>query len=136
MGIPKTMTVQLEDYLCCYQECDAIVYLPAGTVEKMRRTHEWWYCYRGHRQHFSGQSKEEELKKKLADMTRFRDNGIKRLEWKAEELRKEQRSKAAIKGQVTKIKKRVKNGVCPCCNRSFKNLGGHMSSKHPTYGDE
>ena len=27
--------------------------------------------------------------------------------------------------------KRVHNGVCPCCNRSFQNLQKHMKTKHP-----
>ena len=43
------------------------------------------------------------------------------------------RSCAAFKGVATKKTKqldRVKNGVCPCCNRHFKNLQRHMKSKH------
>lgn len=27
--------------------------------------------------------------------------------------------------------KRIHNGVCPCCNRSFVNLQRHMKTKHP-----
>lgn len=27
--------------------------------------------------------------------------------------------------------KRVGKGVCPCCNRTFQNLGRHMATKHP-----
>lgn len=27
--------------------------------------------------------------------------------------------------------KRVNNGVCPCCTRSFQNLAAHMKNKHP-----
>lgn len=27
--------------------------------------------------------------------------------------------------------KRVKNGVCPCCQRSFENLKRHMATQHP-----
>ena len=38
-----------------------------------------------------------------------------------------------MKGQVTRIKKRVANGVCPCCNRTFKDLAAHMSTQHPDY---
>ncbi|MEQ8636877.1 helix-turn-helix domain-containing protein [Gimesia maris] len=34
-----------------------------------------------------------------------------------------------------KMRDRVKNGVCPCCNRSFDNLLKHMKSKHPEYGN-
>lgn len=40
---------------------------------------------------------------------------------------------AAAKGQVTKIRKRVGNGVCPCCTRSFSNLARHMNTQHPDY---
>jgi hypothetical protein len=27
----------------------------------------------------------------------------------------------------------VANGVCVCCNRSFKNLAAHMQTKHPEF---
>jgi DNA repair exonuclease SbcCD ATPase subunit len=43
------------------------------------------------------------------------------------------RSASALKGVVTKKKKqldRVINGVCPCCNRHFKNLQRHMDDVH------
>jgi len=39
----------------------------------------------------------------------------------------------ATKGVLTRTKNRVKNGVCPCCNRSFVNLQRHMKSEHPRY---
>lgn len=43
---------------------------------------------------------------------------------------------AAYKGQVTKVKRRVSKGVCPCCNRTFENLARNMESQHPAYGGE
>jgi hypothetical protein len=46
------------------------------------------------------------------------------------------RRAAAARGQVTKIKKRVANGSCPCCRQSFANLAAHMASQHPTYASE
>lgn len=30
--------------------------------------------------------------------------------------------------------KRAKQGVCPCCHRSFVQLQRHMTTKHPGYG--
>lgn len=36
-----------------------------------------------------------------------------------------------LKAQTT----RVKNGVCPCCNRSFQNLKRHMNTKHPNWSE-
>ena len=51
----------------------------------------------------------------------------------AASVRPETRRRAAAKGQLTKVKKRVGNGVCPCCTRSFTDLARHMESKHPAY---
>lgn len=28
---------------------------------------------------------------------------------------------------------RIRNGVCPCCNRSFKDVHRHMKSQHPEF---
>lgn len=47
----------------------------------------------------------------------------------------EKRRAAAARGQVTKIKKRVGKGVCPCCNRHFTNLERHMQTQHPEFTD-
>lgn len=35
--------------------------------------------------------------------------------------------------ELKRVKTRVHNGVCPCCNRSFANLRRHMTTKHPEY---
>jgi hypothetical protein len=48
----------------------------------------------------------------------------------------ERRRAAAIKGVLTKTKKRIGQGVCPCCNRQFQNLERHMTCKHPNYKTE
>lgn len=47
-----------------------------------------------------------------------------------------ERSKRAYKGQLTKARKRIGNGVCPCCNRHFTNVERHMASQHPSYRQE
>ena len=41
------------------------------------------------------------------------------------------RQAAAYKGVATRMKNRVRHGVCPCCNRTFSDLARHMASKHP-----
>jgi hypothetical protein len=42
----------------------------------------------------------------------------------------------STKGVVTRTKRRVSNGVCPCCNRHFTALQRHMASQHPDYSHE
>lgn len=44
-----------------------------------------------------------------------------------------ERSRSAIRGVLTRTKKRVANGVCPCCQRHFTALERHMKTNHPDY---
>ena len=50
-------------------------------------------------------------------------------------LDEETRSHAATRGYLTRQKRRSRAGVCPCCNRTFKQLSRHMKSQHPEYGE-
>lgn len=34
------------------------------------------------------------------------------------------------------LRNRAAAGVCPCCNRTFEQLGRHMTTKHPEYVKE
>lgn len=45
-------------------------------------------------------------------------------------------SLSAQKAQTTKLRNRAKNGVCPCCTRSFTDLRRHMTTKHPEFQSE
>jgi ssDNA-binding Zn-finger/Zn-ribbon topoisomerase 1 len=45
------------------------------------------------------------------------------------DLLREQHEKAELERKLS----RTKNGVCPCCNRTFQNLGRHMKTKHKDF---
>jgi hypothetical protein len=47
-----------------------------------------------------------------------------------------EKSLVATKGVVTKLKKRGAAGVCPCCNRTVKQMAEHLAEKHPEYVQE
>ena len=34
---------------------------------------------------------------------------------------------------LARIRQRIANGVCPCCQRSFGNVRAHMETQHPDY---
>ena len=59
-------------------------------------------------------------------LTREKERLARRLEF-------ERNSKAAIKGHLTRTKKRIAAGVCPCCKRTFQDLARHMNGQHPDY---
>ena len=67
----------------------------------------------------------------------------KRTEWaqhdaaqQREEAGAQRRRASAQKGVATRLKRRAKAGVCPCCNRTFKALASHMKNKHPEFEAE
>ena len=91
-----------------------------------------FYCPNGHAQHYT-ETTVTKLKKQL-------DNANKRMGWAEDsaararvEAEDAKRSRAAIKGQLTKTRNRIAHGVCPCCHRTFKQLEAHMSNKHPDF---
>lgn len=49
------------------------------------------------------------------------------------DLKHTEARRRAEKAAKTKLKKRIVNGVCPCCTRFFKNLHDHMADQHPDY---
>lgn len=109
-------------------ECDEpIVFaVAAARLNRLRETGERFYCPSGH-----GNSYGNSLAKKLEETERQL-----RAE-KCETFRQRQaREVVEIELQRTicqkeRLRKRVQNGVCPCCNRTFQNLARHMAIKHP-----
>jgi len=85
-----------------------------------------FYCPRGHKQHYVGQTEEQKLQQQL-QRTKLR------LRWAEENRDHTERSRRAVAGHLTRARKkigRVENGVCPHCNRTFQNLQAHMKTKH------
>lgn len=76
--------------------------------------HTLW-CPLGHQWHYSGKTDAEKLQAAEAQLVAARD-----------QLDAERKAHA-------RTRKRVANGVCPCCHRSFVNVKRHMENKHPDY---
>lgn len=115
-----------ETITCCHAGCGIVFAVPSWWESKRRDDHTVWYCPNGHEQHFNSASATELLRKALVAKDAQLD------QVRAARARAERRA-AAARGQVTKIRNRIANGVCPCCNRSFQNLRRHMATKHPHY---
>ncbi len=77
--------------------------------------------------------RESEDKKQIKELER-------KLKWEADNAARQREQKEAAeasliatKAVVTRIKNRAAVGVCPCCNRTFKQLAAHMAMKHPDF---
>lgn len=82
------------------------------------------YCPLGHQHIPSGKSK-------IAREREMREAAEARAKAIQDQLDSEKRAHAATKGTLTKTQRRITNGVCPCCHRTFVNVQRHIAAKHP-----
>lgn len=115
----------LKTVSCCV--CHVAFAFAKDLYNQRLKDHAWFYCPNGHAQHFQGEAEVDRLKRQLEEQ-RNRTVEYTKL-WEHE-----QRSKAVYRGKLKALKGRIKNGVCPCCHRSFVQLARHMATKHPNYG--
>jgi hypothetical protein len=97
-----------------------------------------FYCPNGHAQHFTGKTEEEKLREQLEAKQRSLE-----WSWRENERVRDQRdcaerSAAAYKGHVTRLRNRISNGVCPVadCKRSFINVRRHIATMHKDWAHE
>lgn len=105
MGVLKfEQVIEFEVTHC--KSCQVVVVMPSSMMRARREDRKTFFCLNGHSLSFRGETEAEKLTKQLA---------------------------SEREAKVTRIKNRVGNGVCPCCNRTFQNLQRHMHTKHPEY---
>lgn len=120
-SISRNLNLNYEEMAC--GECGVSFLVPDYFYKERLHSGKGWYCPNGHNRVFK-ESKVSQLEKKLEQERQST------LRWQ-NNFEEEKRKHAATKGSLTKIKTRVAAGVCPCCNRTFKNLARHMKCKHP-----
>jgi hypothetical protein len=86
--------------------------------------HTWWYI---------GETETERLKRQRdAARDRAANLAAERDQAKAD-AHAQKSAKTRFKNERDRIKARIAAGVCPSCNRSFKDVRRHMTSQHPDY---
>lgn len=121
-GISYQKTITMITVECC--SCGVVFGMPSDLNERfMNDPDKYFYCPNGHSQHYA-KSKEQ----------RLREEAERKLQNKENELANLAATKIQLENELQKAQrkiKRVQNGVCPCCNRTFKDLAAHMKTKHP-----
>lgn len=105
---------------CC--SCGVVFAMPTELRSHRLKDKAWFYCPNGHGQSYT-RNEEDRLRAQLESEHRA-------LTATQDRLNAERASHAATKGQLTKVRNRVMAGVCPDCNRTFKQLERHMRSRH------
>lgn len=128
MAQPIYVTVRLESETCC--RCGVVFGIEANHRARLiQKKGTNFYCPNGHPQHYIGETEADRLKRELEWARSQRDSARSALKMTENTLR-------VVKGHKTRLKKRIANGVCPCCNRTFENVARHMKSKHPGYAGD
>lgn len=137
---PETLTIKMKFSECCYDGCHTPIGMEESLYDAYLNHHDWFYCPRGHRQCFSGESDVEKLKRTIAERDKAITNLTKREEWarQGRDLAlhdaKVQRSHAKAAVTISrKLRQRIKAGTCPCCDEKFDNVEQHMKKEHPRY---
>jgi len=105
--------------------------VPFAMTEDFRRRRlndrKSFYCPKGHGQSYTGKTEVQKLKDQLSlkqDQLNVQTGRAMILENQLDDIAK----------TYKRVRERIKNGVCPCCNRTFENLLNHMKSEHPDFG--
>lgn len=133
-GVLLSHTTELFTEDCC--ACGVLFAMPTDLKNRRLADKKNFWCPNGHAMSYEGETDAQKAKKAREELARVQ----KQLEYaqssaaytqkQLEETRKE---RTVLKGQLTRTKKRISNGVCPCCNRTFADLYRHMENKHPDY---
>jgi len=117
-------TQTLTTMTCCV--CGVLYAMPETLRRDRKEDGGFWCCPNGHRSCY----RESDLRKAERELARERASHD-QTKAHCHTLRD---ARMRAERSLTRTKKRIGQGVCPCCNRYFANLGRHMSQKHPEYG--
>lgn len=119
---------QMEDRVCGV--CGIAWSAPKEFMDECRREggNKTFYCPNGHARVF---------KESDADKVRRELNSAKQLlAQRDDEIIAEQNRVKAEQKKVKKLTKRASAGLCPCCNRTVRQMALHMKNKHPSFKAE
>ena len=111
--------------------CGVYYALTDDYVRRRREDHKGWVCPHGCHRAFNQDNDLETERKKTASLRARLDQAEADARFARRQTLNEQRSAAAYKGHLTRIRKRIANGVCPCCRRNFTQVRRHIKAKHP-----
>lgn len=126
-----TFTYTLRGQTCI--DCGVLFGLEAHYDDERKQDHKSFSCPNGHSQHYVGKTDVQIAHEERDAARQLAARESRRRQLAQADAEHARRSAAAYKGWATRVRNRIANGVCPCCNRSFTNVRRHMESQHPDY---
>jgi FtsZ-binding cell division protein ZapB len=131
MNNTLTKVIQMRITDCCV--CGITFAMPDSFYRQQQELGKQanFYCPNGHQMHFSRsilQQEVDRLKSENDSLSKSRTSLHDQLTEKVHEIDRLNKS-------IKRRNRRLKAGVCPCCNRTFKELAAHMKTEHPDYSE-
>ena len=108
--------------------CGVVFAMPDRFLRDRREDGQTFYCPNGHPRVFR-ESESDRLRRQLA-------NAEARETHERDQRQAAERSNVALRGVVTRTKRRAAAGVCQCCHRTFQNVARHMANQHPDFTEQ
>lgn len=105
--------------------CGVIFGVPDDYDNRRRNDGQTFYCPNGHSVSYC----ETEADRLRKETERLRTKVLAQMD----QTRAAEREAAEAKAAEVRLRWRVGNGVCPCCQRTFPGLAAHVANKHPEF---
>lgn len=119
----RNVELTIEDCITC----GTVFALPTVMRNHAYERGGYFHCPNGHSQGWDKANCKSAVDKLRSENAQLQST----LNYEKNRVEAAKKETTAIKGQMTKLKNRVANVVCPCWKRSFQNLARHMKTKHP-----
>jgi uncharacterized Zn finger protein (UPF0148 family) len=133
----KTMTYTGELVVTsCW--CGIKVAIPNSLYRAAQADHDQHiFCPLGHK-YVYGENEADRQRARAEEAERQAKFARQDRDWYQDRMVAERRSKAAMKGHLTRMRNRIANGVCPVsgCRRHFDNVQAHIRGQHPDWVEQ
>lgn len=112
--------------------CGVLYAVPETLIQRHRDYGGYHHCCNGHAQGWGEDSatvskQRRQIERLTQQQARLEDEKSAAWATANEQLKQAE----AARRETARLRKRIGNGVCPCCKRSFANVARHMQTKHP-----
>ena len=110
--------------------CECGVEFASVVIIRRRVDGKLFWCPNGHSQVFT-ETEASKLRKQLEAEKKRREQAESDAQWAKANAHNASVAERKAKNKLALLAKRVNAGVCPHCQRTFKQLAAHMKCKHP-----
>lgn len=130
-GIQLNVEVGLITETCC--ACGVLFAMTADLKAELQRSHKLFFCPNGHQQHYTGESDKDRaarLQRELEAQERRTLRVEAELDQANANAARVEKARKKLEREQAATLRRVTNGVCTECHRTFKQVAAHMQRKH------